>query len=470
MPPSTATEGLAIPLVLPILPAAVGLIWVVVTSLGTMLLAALALRKQAGRKLLRGIWRQKWGLLIWGAVIAAAVQVPALLRSPDPIATQPPDWEAASWPMFRGDPGRSGNADSEPGPKRGTIQWSGGRDFEFLSTAAVAGDHVVALGFEGDSARLFAWEADSGRPLPLPSPTDYRASFSSPVIAEGLLVFGEGLHYTTNGRVFCFDLRSPQFWQQPLVFETSSHVECTPVIDGGRVYVNAGDDGVYCLFVDRAARLLQKVWHAPGSNLPDAETALAVHQGRVYVGLGNGGDAVCVLDAESGTEIRRVSLPWPVFSPPAIAAGQLYVGLGRADYVHEDSSPGAVCCLDLESLNETWRFPTDAAVLAAVVANRDEILFSTVNGDVIGLSEDGTERNRWRTNSRVLSAPAVTKDHVYCVSTDGLLTVLDRENLQPSASVRLGPPGRYVSSPVVFRGRVYVGTPSAGFLCIGEAE
>ena len=37
---------------------------------------------------------------------------------------------------------------------------------------------------------------------------------------------------------------------------------------------------------------------------PDAETSLAVHEGKVYAGLGNGGRALCVIDA---AEIGRAS-------------------------------------------------------------------------------------------------------------------------------------------------------------------
>lgn len=457
------------PGVLPILPAAAGLLWIAATSLTALLLAALSLRRQAGRKLVRGIWRQKWGLLVWGIVIAAAVQVTAWRRSPGPVPPQPPSWSAASWPTFRGDVGRSGAADGLLGPIHASVRWTGGRGYEFLSTPALAGNHVLAVGFQGDAARLFAWEAGTGRPLPLPSPANYRATFASPVLDAGLLVGGEGLHFTRNGRIVCFDLMSAESWREPLEFETRSHVECTPVIDGGRIFAGAGDDGLYCLAVDRQHRELRVVWHAPSDQYPDAETALAVHAGRVYVGLGIGGEAVCMLDAATGVEIQRYELPWPVFSPPAISGSRLYVGLGRADYVDHDSSPGGIRCLELDSLQEVWRFETDAAVLAAVVADRGEILFCTIDGELIGLTIDGAERGRWPAGARVLSAPAVTRDHIYCVATDGLLTVLDRHELRPVASLRLGPPGRYVSSPVVFQGRVFVGTPSQGFLCIGEA-
>jgi outer membrane protein assembly factor BamB len=70
----------------------------------------------------------------------------------------------------------------------------------------------------------------------------------------------------------------------------------------------------------------------------------------------------------------------------------------------------------------------------------------------------------------MLTAPAVTEQHIYCVATDGKLTGLDRSSLKPVWDVVLGAPGRYISSPVVAYGHVYVGTPHDGLICAGEPQ
>ena len=57
------------------------------------------------------------------------------------------------------------------------------------------------------------------------------------MVAGRFLVCGEGLHYTLNARVFCMDVaRGKILW----TYETHGHVESTPCIDKGRVYVGAG--------------------------------------------------------------------------------------------------------------------------------------------------------------------------------------------------------------------------------------
>lgn len=454
--------------VLPVLPAAFGLFWIILSTLGGLLLASLTMRRQAGRKLLRGLWRQKWGLLVLILVVTGAVRLTSWLRTPTAVVLEPPPWREASWPAFRGSQERSGHADHLTGPTRGGVKWTGGRGFEFLATPAVAGAEIVAIGNRNDRARLFAWNALTGRAIPLPVVENWEPTFSSVAISDGLIVCGEGLHDTPDCLIRCFDVTAGPHWQTPFVFATSGHIECTPVLIGDRIYFGAGSDGIYCLAVDRLNRKLNLNWHVRGDDFPDAETSLAVHDGRVYAGLGTGGEALCILDAFTGREVRRLPLSWPAFSPPAIANGRLYVGAGQADYVHDGSSSGEVVCYRLDTLEQAWSFTTPAAVLSAIVADRGQVLVTAVNGDLFVLDANGHELGHWTSGVRTLTAPAVTEDRIYCVATDGLLTALDRTSLQSVWKLVLGKPGRYVSSPVVAHGHVYVGTPHDGLICAGE--
>src|ERR1043166_8209681 len=75
------------------------------------------------------------------------------------------------------------------------------------------------------------------------APSDFRGTFSSPVVKDGRLVCGEGLHQTADARISCLDLAGQRLWE----LRTKSHVESTACIEGGRVYVGAADDGVYCV-------------------------------------------------------------------------------------------------------------------------------------------------------------------------------------------------------------------------------
>ncbi|HVX15096.1 MAG TPA: PQQ-binding-like beta-propeller repeat protein [Pirellulales bacterium] len=452
--------------VLPLLPAAAGLLAALLASLLTALTAAATLRPAALAKLGRIVWRQKPGLLVLGLAVAGLVEARAWLHVPGTPPAVQADLRSAHWPTFRGDLTRRGHGDGRPGPVRGGVTFSGGRDFQFYSSAAVADDALIAIGVRGDSSRFFSWQAESGRLLWTLAPDAYRATFSSPVLANGYLVAGEGLHNTSGARLVAFRTGDDGVLRPAFEFATRSHIECTPTIEGDRVYFAAGDDGVYCLSLtaDDAHRV---VWHAPGERYRDAETGLAVCDECVYVGLGRGGEALAVLDATSGAELARLPMPLPVFSPPAISGGRIYLGMGDADYVNPaEHSPGELRCLDLATWETVWTLATPSPLLGAVVADDSGIVFATTAGQLYVVDHGGQVLHRWQADSGVLAAPAVTPRTIYCVSCDGLLTALDRR-LEPIFSTRLGAAGAYFSSPVVFGGQVFVGTPHDGFVCVG---
>jgi len=470
---SNGTGGIGLPVlaVLPLLPAAASLLTVLLAGLAGAVAGAATLKPAAVKKLGRALLRQYRGLValaVLGALVVLAIQASGGSRAGSAVGMSPQGAASARWPEFRGSPGRSGHADSHPGPTRGGIRWTNSRDLQFFSSPAVVGETVVAVGSRGDSARFLCWDVSSGEEIWNIAPRGHRATFSSPVIDRGWLVCGEGYHDTANSCLAGLDLR--QVPAPAFRFPTASHIECTPVISAGRVYFTAGDDGVYCIELpDETRRETRLIWHAAGDKFPDAETALIVRGGRVFVGLGYGGQALCVLDAESGHEIARLALPYPVFSPPASEGNHLYLGMGPADYGrHPDAGPGEVRCVDLDSLQTLWTLATPATVLSAVVADGGDVIFSTVAGQVFVVTSDGRISRTWDARSRMLSAPAVTPQMVYCVSCDGLLTGLERRRLEPIWTLRLGEPGDYISAPVVCRGQVLVGTPADGFICAGE--
>ena len=182
------------------------------------------------------------------------------------------------WELHRGGLQRLGAVPGSIGPNQGGPVWISGTNGEaFLSSPAVLGDSVFVTGFRGNKGRISCFDAKTGNLRWSSAPRGYQATFSSPVIADARLVCGEGLHATRTGRVVCVDLRPGRVGEIAWTFATNSHVECTPVLDAGKVYVGAGDDGIYCLDLAHGGQ----IWHAKGSAYPDAETSLVVFEGRV---------------------------------------------------------------------------------------------------------------------------------------------------------------------------------------------
>lgn len=456
--------------VVPILPTLSHLFWL----LPAIIVAASAtfwgmIRWRNGRLLAAVLWRLKWQLTLCVVLAAVLGTLGGFAyqflqpRSMGPVS------EGQAWVMARGGLRREGSL-SGRAPTNGEVIWNLRRGSEaFFASPAIVGDRLYTVGSRGNTGRIYCLDAQKGEILWSCSPPGYAATFSSPVIAHDRLVVGEGLHQTQAGRVVCLDLREGHEGRVLWMFRTASHVECTPIIDGDRVYVNAGDDGMYCLSLSPAQPQGEVIWHVPGNMLPDAETALALDDGIVYTGLGVGGEAICALDAATG-EIRcRRKLPHPVFSLPAIVAGRLYVGMGSGDVVTPNAqAAGQLACFELPSLEPIWSQPLPATVMGAITATDDGVIFGCGNGHVYRFDHRGRLVAQYATQAPIVGSVAVTKRYCYLVNQSGGLWCLKLPSLLPCWTKSLGASGHYTSSPVIAHGHLYVGTDHEGVFCLGN--
>lgn len=458
----------------------------ILAALGGLLLSLLRPRAMlTGLKLL---WRLKIPLCVATALVVGLFAVRSRLASSSTSGMSLPLPDAAtSWPIARGSLARTGALADSDGPTQGGIVWSFERNgAAVFSSPAIVGDRIyftsaqTSLFNSGGSGEIHCLDAQSGKEVWSFTPPGFRATFSSPVVDGDYLVCGEGLHLVRDARVICVNLREGRLaWE----YRTNSHVECTPVIHEGRVYVGAGDDGYYCFKLEPDSRdQAQVVWHAPGEKYIDAETSLAVWKnanGRsfVFAGLGVGGKALCVLDAENGEELHRIPADYPIFSPPAIVEGKLYVGMGNGDYVHpaeELNQPrgGAVWCLDISDLAQPppvlWRYATDDTVLGAVAMDNHVACFASRDGRLhVVNSVSGETVTTWNARAPIVTAPAVTNDAIYLLTNDGMMYGLSRAGHNPVWQCQVSTGPLLISSPVVAHGHVYVGTEHEGLICAG---
>ncbi len=424
---------------------------------------------------------------------AAPEPQPAALTSP---TAGDPENAASAWTMERGDLRRLGITTGAVGPQNDRRHWQRLQDDEaYYSSPTVIGDRLYAVASSGDRARILCLSAFSGKEIWNTAPTDYRATFSSPVVADEQLFVGEGLHQTRRGRLVAVDLRGGGAGRVLWTFATSGHIECTPTVANGRVYFGAGDDGIYCLKIPALPALPaavaqaatpatpvnsppaaassriapQVVFHLPGSQFPDAETALAVYDGRLYVGLGVGGNALCVFHADTGQLLKRIALPYPVFSPPAFDDTHLYIGLGDANYANPAVQvPGQVIGVNRQTLARDWTIDLPGAVLGAVAVDQGELFWACGNGFVYRLNLRDRELVHYDTGAPLAASLAVTPTTLFAVNQAGQLLALDRATWKPQFTHSLGSPGNYVSSPIIFGRHLVVGTPTAGLICVGQ--
>lgn len=485
-----------------VVPVLINPIAVLLAVLPGILMALLSLLKP--RSLLAGLrmlWRMKLQVAAGVAVIYGIRLGLNAWRADGGAAVGEVEAADRDWPVFRGDVHRSGWVrDGEGDPVGGGVNWSFREDDQaFLASPAVRGNRVyvpsVTIGaFGGLSGAIYAFDADTGAVVWKTGPRKYRGSFSSAVVEGDALVVGEGLHITTDARAVCLDISDEAQPRVRWTFATESHIEGTPAIEDGRVFFTAGNDGVYGVDLETG----EELWHVSGEEIHDPETSILAHEGRVYVGLGFGrkGQALLVIDAGSGEVLHRIRTPYPVFSPPAVYGDRLYVGMGNGDFVfpaedrvdyvlellkkqgadeaelerrREDLGPGgAIWAFDLETMERVWEVETERTILSSITATENGLYAASRSGNVYHLDFEGRKLATWNAGEPVLSSLSVTDEHVYLMTARGTVFVLREADLSPVWDFSLGQGSMNFSSPAVARGRMFVGTETAGMVSLGE--
>ena len=496
----TAMPTLAVfPVLIGPLQTLLALLPAILLGLGSMLFAAF--KPRGFVKLVRFCWRQKLFIACVAVVIAGwQYGVFAKLFETRRSASESAAVDGNNWSTSGGGPRRLGRGPGELDPTTGAAIWKNDRDETVFSSPAVSGSRVffaTATGMgpfspEGRGA-IVCVEAESGREVWRYAPTDYRATFSSPVVADGCVVCGEGLHQVQDARVTCLDLLGQKRWE----FRTKSHVESTAAIADGKVFIGAGADGFYCLALEPTADGQPRVlWHLAGDKYPDCESSPAVSEGVVYFGLGDGGFAICAVDAMTGALRWRIETPYPVFAPPTVAEGKLYVATGNGNYVQSAADllemklqilkddgateqqlaaarqrlqpAGEVWCIDLASQRVDWKFAARDAILGNVVRGDDSLYFGSRDGHLYRVSLGGQLLGKQDLREPLVCSPALGRKHVYATTSTGRLFGLDALTLKPVWDASLGGGENFVSSPVVAHGHVYVGTAQQGLRCLGQ--
>jgi outer membrane protein assembly factor BamB len=471
----------------------------ILLGLGSMLLAAF--KPRGFVKLLRFCWRQKIFIGCLAGISACwhygvLAKLFETQRSPTVTAAN----DGTAWSTSRGGLRRWGRGPGDLDPTTSAVTWKNDRDATVFSSPAVSGSRVffaTATGMgpfspEGRGA-IVCVEADSGREVWRYAPNDYRATFSSPVVADGCVVCGEGLHQVHDARMTCLDLLGQKRWE----FQTKSHVESTAAIADGKVFFGAGDDGFYCLALEPTADGQPRVlWHLDGEKFPDCESSPAVSEGVVYFGLGDGGFAICAVDARTGTQQWRIETPYPVFAPPTIANGKLYVPTGNGNFVQSAADllemkltilkdggateqelsaarqrlkpAGEVWCVDLATQQVDWKFAADDAILGDIVCGEDSLYFGSRDEHLYRVSLDGRLLNKVHLREPLVCSPALGQKHLYVTTMSGQLLCLETLTLKPVWDGSLGVGENFVSSPVVAHGHIYVGTVQQGLCCLGQ--
>lgn len=413
-----------------------------------------------GSLLSTAYWRERarrhWKLGLLLALGALALLWATADHRQSVVATATPDSPAhQEWLSFRGtlSGGGGGVLNSQPFASMPETVWSHqDKDGCQYISSPVAVNGRVYIGSALMSpvrpvGAVECFDAGDGRLL-WRSLTRYPV-FGSPIVADGRVYCGEGLHEHQDSQLVCLDaLTGKTLWAVP----TRGHVEAAPTLDGQRLIFAAGGDGLHC--VEAASG--RSLWL---SRCGHCDCSAAVAGGRVYVGTAYGDNSAVCLDLASGQKRWAVRQDLPVWGHPAVAGDRVVFGLGNGTFGGGAARPrGALVCLEAEAGRQCWRVELADSVNTSLVVDGQDVLFGSRDGYVYCCAL-GDGRLRWKAfcGFPVLSSLVVCADQVLAAGGDGRLHALSRLNGQESWSYLVADVP-CESSPVLSDNRLYLGT------------
>ncbi|MEI6082702.1 MAG: PQQ-binding-like beta-propeller repeat protein [Verrucomicrobiota bacterium] len=415
------------------------------------------------------------------------------------------------WAMYRGGlDRRGGGRDGAPDPVGGGEVWAFAQKFKtYYSSPAIIGNRIVAGAAKkevfADRGGIYCLDAQSGAMVWEFAPSDFRATYSSPAVSGKYVVCGEGLHLTTDARIFCLSFETgKKLWE----VKSASHVESSPCIYTNMVFCGAGADGVYAMRLDTPPGKSPVVWHLKSfrdmgldsANTFHCDSSLAAVNGRVYFTSAelHDGDwsGIACVDAATGKCIWKVDTSMPVWGSPTIISNRLFVGMGNGNMVESaeqywarkqqelrkaGKSPkeisalapkyaagGELWAIDAITGKTNWVRKLGKTMLGTVAVADDRLYFAGSDGIFTCITMDNELLGQWDAHEPINTCPAVGSNHVYVATDSGRFFGLDRRTLKPVWQTRLGNGALFSSSPALGFGHIYIGTPERGLVCMGS--
>lgn len=442
----------------------------------------------------------------------------ACLATPLFAAAQEP------WATYRGNSQRTGSTDNQPVSDQAKVLWAlKGKD-HYVAAAVPLGDKLFvsalgafnvptfsALSTDIKAANRTLW-TKSTPSLKLPT-------VSSPAIAGGRLIFGDGMHQTDGAVLHCVEADGGfPVWQYP-VPGNLVHLEGSPTALGNKIYIGGGAAGALCIDgdaltfegkpLDAAAikKTLGERWKGllakyddekkknPDFAVPPSEDQLpralptlvwqqgkeawhvdapvAVAKGKVLVASAFldkekvGDRALICLDAATGKIEWKKPLKLNPWGGPTVA-GDIVVVSGSTigyDPAKLKGAKGFIAAFKLSDGAELWSKEITGGVLSCVAVGDGAAVITATDGKVRAFDLQTGER-KWIYDAKVplFAPPAIAKNRVIVGDLKGAIHSIDLESGDGKWIIDLGndpatkAPGMVYGGPIVSGGRVYVTT------------
>jgi eukaryotic-like serine/threonine-protein kinase len=280
--------------------------------------------------------------------------------------------------------------------------------------------------------------------------------FSSPVLANGRLYIGEGMHANFDCHLYCLDAETGRkLWAHA----AKSHIESTPVVVGDHVVFGAGDDGVVCIDASNGIG----VWKL--DRPAHVDTTPIVSDSAVFVGSGvsrriTAEPAVYAIEAGTGQVRWRTAMDLPVWATPTLSDSVLFVGLGNGRLLESPRPPetpaGALVALDASDGHERWRFRDCDAVFGQPAVNDRFVFVGSRDGKYYAIDRR-TGSAAWKVDcgSPVVAGPIWAGDTLVVAPSGGFLRGLDPNTGQSRWEFQIPRAGhsevRILAPPAIYR-------------------
>lgn len=428
----------------------------------------------------------------------------------------------ADWPTGRGNSQRTGCIDNQAGPASPKVLWVYKSQDHFIASPVPGPAHlhvaglgafnvasVMALPLEPKGAPAAIWTKST--PL-------VKNVVGAPAIGDGKIVFGDGMHQDAGGTLHCLRADGLPLWQLRMPGNLI-HLEGSPTVVGGRVYMGAGSAGVLCVERDRVTldgkertaaeiqKLIDAKWKelqakyevekkkdpdfaAPPSEdqLPKPEPVkvwqqgagkwhvdapVAVADNRVLVCSAFlekeqlGDRALICLDAKDGKTLWRQPVPMNPWGGASVDDKLVVVAGSTLNYDPKElkKAKGFIAAFDLGSGQAKWQKEIPGGVVGSVALADGLAITCATDGKVRAFDLASGER-RWiyDTKSALFAPAAVSHGVAYVGDLKGTvhaITLVDGKgkwtlNLGTDPAVKA--PGMVYGGPTLHGGKLYVAT------------